>query len=192
MIMIAWDIDDVLNDLMGLWFENQWLKEYPECNLTYADLKENPPYKLLGVKKEDYLKSLDRFRLKRYLHDVVPVPEILEWFLKYGDRFRHMALTSVPLSCAHVSAFWLFKYFGNWIRTFHLVPSKREEDLPLYDYSKGEYLNWLGKVNILIDDNETNIKSADSYGIKGILMPKPWNSQTKTVKEVLDLLIDVE
>ncbi len=39
---IVWDVDDVLNDLMGSWFF-LGCQDHPECAVTYEDLKEKPP-----------------------------------------------------------------------------------------------------------------------------------------------------
>ena len=38
MLTIAWDVDDVLNDLMGAWLKDAWLPAHPECTLAYDDL----------------------------------------------------------------------------------------------------------------------------------------------------------
>ena len=56
---IAWDVDDVLNNLMRAWFEEKWLIDHPECNLLYEGLTENPPHRLLETNVDNYLKSLD-------------------------------------------------------------------------------------------------------------------------------------
>jgi uncharacterized HAD superfamily protein len=188
---IAWDIDDVLNDLMRIWFNEKWLADHKECTVTYEDLKENPPHRLLGVDLIEYLHSLDNFRLTGYKELLVPVPEIMEWFLKYGHRHRHIALTAVPMKASHISSSWLFTHFGKWIRTFHFIPSKREgENLPVYDKNKGEYLKKSCNVDIFIDDSEENIKSAIMAGIKSFLIPRPWNSEKKNLKEILDMLLE--
>lgn len=177
MLTIAWDIDDVLNDLMRVWFERVWLFKHPDCALKYGDLKINPPHKILSVSLNAYLESLDAFRFSGLYQQMEPAAEIAEWFKENGHKYRHIALTSVPYKAAAYSASWVFANFGRWIRTFHFVPSKREnEDIPEYDKDKGEYLAWCNKVDILVDDNEENIKAASEKGIRGILVPRPWNS----------------
>ena len=45
MLTLAWDVDDVLNDLMQVWLEEAWLPAHPECNVTYRDLTSNPPHR---------------------------------------------------------------------------------------------------------------------------------------------------
>jgi len=186
---IAWDIDDVLNDLMRIWFNEEWLTEHNKCTVKYEDLTENPPNRVLGISLTEYLESLDSFRLNKYKDLISPVPDIMEWFLTYGHEYRHIALTAVPIKASHISSSWLFTHFGRWIRTFHFVPSKREgEYLPVYDKNKGEYLKKIGNVDIFIDDSEENIKSAGEAHVKPLLIPRPWNSEKKSLKDTLHVL----
>lgn len=189
---IAWDVDDVLNDLMQMWFEQKRVKANSECRLRYEELIENPPHRLLGFHLNDYLNSLDEFRLLPLYQQISPVKEIMEWFVKYGDNFRHIALTAVPLVAAPASAQWVFKHFGRWIRTFHFVPSKRDEEkIPEYDIDKGAFLKWMQQINVIVDDSPANIRAAESIGIKGILWPRPWNESKLTIQETLILLEDI-
>ena len=48
MVTIAWDVDDVLNDLMRHWFKSTWKTTHPECKVIYEDLSENPPRQILA------------------------------------------------------------------------------------------------------------------------------------------------
>lgn len=178
---IAWDVDDVLNNLMHDWFVQKWLKDNGKCGLRYEDIAENPPHRLLGVQLETYRCSLDEFRLSALYQQMTPVKEVMEWFIEYGDNFRHIALTAVPLIAASASAQWVFKHFGKWIRTFHFVPSKREGlCLPETDKNKADFLKWIGRVDVFIDDNADNIKGiADN--IKTIVFPRPWNNNKASI-----------
>jgi hypothetical protein len=189
MITIAWDIDDVLNHLMRSWFVGKWLSSHQESKKKYEDLKENPPHRILGISLAEYLQSLDEYRLSEQYPAMRPVQDVMEWFLQFGKNFRHIALTAVPISTSSVSAQWVIKNFGKWIRTFHFVPSKRAlEDIPEYEKDKGDFLEWFGKVDVLIDDNPENIRSAERVGIKGLLVPQPWNNQNLTLEGVLKIL----
>ncbi|MFA6548452.1 MAG: hypothetical protein WCT39_00775, partial [Candidatus Margulisiibacteriota bacterium] len=116
---IVWDVDDVLNNLMQVWFDEFWHPKYSATKLTYGEICANPPYQLLGVNKETYLASLDDFRLSGRYELLEPVKEVREWFCTHGDKCRHVALTRVPIAVAHVSAAWVLKHFGQWIRSFH-------------------------------------------------------------------------
>ncbi|QER42857.1 hypothetical protein F1847_08930 [Thermodesulfobacterium sp. TA1] len=189
MKIIAWDVDDVLNNLMESWFE--WYKMGKNLNLKYQNLKENPPYKILGISLDEYLISLDEFRLSNFYQEMQPREEVLKWFKTYGEKFRHIAITSTPISTASTTSQWVFKHFGKWIRTFHFVPSSRKDiTAPIYDQNKADFLKWLGKVDIFIDDNEENINQAKALGIFTILFPAPWNSSKNTEKETLELIFD--
>ncbi len=174
---IVWDIDDVLNDLMRVWLETAWLPAHPDCPVRYQDLRANPPDEVLGVSRAEYLVSLDGFRRSCYLEQLPPLPEALEWFRRHGERYRHLALTSTPLDCAPISAAWLLRHYGAWIRTFHVVPSAREgANHPAYDVSKAGFLEWLGHRDVLlIDDCASNVAGARKAGCAGLTMPRPWN-----------------
>ncbi|MBI5191904.1 MAG: hypothetical protein HZA08_00495 [Nitrospirae bacterium] len=189
MITIAWDVDDVLNDLMRMWFQEKWVMGHKDCRLSYKEITKNPPHNLLGADINEYLRSLDEYRLSDFYQQMPPVKEIMEWFVEYGDKCRHIALTAVPLIAASASAQWVFKNFGMWIRTFHFVPSNRAgESLPSYDSDKSDFLKWQSKVDVFIDDNPDNIKAAKSIGINGILWPRPWNDSKLTPAEALLIL----
>ena len=60
---IAWDVDDVLNELMFYWFEDCYKNEHNNIKQNFKDLVNNPPQDILGISNDEYLKSLDRFRI---------------------------------------------------------------------------------------------------------------------------------
>jgi 5'(3')-deoxyribonucleotidase len=187
---IIWDVDDVLNDLMRDWLETWWLKGHPDSAITYQDISQNPPNNILGISVEEYLASLDVFRNSEGLK-MKPVSEVLDWFEKYGSRFRHIALTAVPLRAADTSAAWVIKYFGKWIRSFNFVPSARQDEvIPVYDKTKANYLQWWGKGDIFIDDNLVNVQNVQELGINAILMPAPWNGNKNSKTDILNSLVD--
>jgi hypothetical protein len=193
MKMIAWDVDDVLNDLMRTWLERFWVPSHPGCPISYAQVVENPPHTLLGASLSEYLTSLDAFRLSQLATEMPPVPEVLAWFRQYGGSFRHMALTATPLSAAPASAAWVMRHFGRWIRSFHVVPSSRPgEELPAYDLSKEDFLRWWGKIDIMVDDSQLAVVAAQSLGIRTVLMPRPWNRGRLTLAEALSSLTGLD
>lgn len=189
---IAWDIDDVLNNLTQIWFQ-KWLSGHPKTKISYRQITENPPHRLLGINKKDYLASLDEFRLSKQFQKMIPGYEIQKWFFRYGDNFRHIAITQAPLHTANRSAEWVLRNYGRWIRTFHFIPSLRKgKTIPGYDKSKKDFLLWFQKADILVDDNEKNIIDCKEIGIKGFIFPRPWNSHNKlNLKEALYELTEV-
>ncbi|MFA6280895.1 MAG: hypothetical protein WCY05_00125 [Candidatus Omnitrophota bacterium] len=191
MLTIAWDVDDVLNGLMRSWLELEWLPKHPECLVKYENITENPPCRILGISEREYLKSLDAFRISDKAGLMKPDDDILNWFQKYGRHARHLAITGRPVSSIPQVSGWVFKYFGNWVRTFSFVPDRVEEGIIAYDANKSEYLKWLGKVDIFVDDNFLNVKAVDSLGIKGILIPQPWNAAKIPLQETLNLLTKI-
>lgn len=186
---IAWDIDDVLNDLMRVWLDEWWRPAHPECQVTYEEIVANPPHEILGVTLGEYLASLDAFRLSACFAQLLPRPEIMAWFEKHGAGYRHLALTAVPLRCAPGSAAWVLRYFGRWIRSFHVIPSPRsDERIPNYDRSKEEFLRRVKGIDALIDDQAGHVAGAEQVGVRGLLFPAPWNGSRERVADLLQQL----
>ena len=188
MNLIVWDIDDVLNGLMRVWFEQHWLPLHPQCGIRYEQIRENPPHRVLGISESEYLASLDEFRVSEAARAMPPNAEIAAWFQTRGAHYRHLALTARPLGAAPAAAEWLYRHFGGYIRTVSVVPSRLEPGLPPYDLTKGEFLGWLEKAAVLVDDSEINIKLAAKAGAQGVVFPQPWNHSRFSVAETLELI----
>ena len=173
---VVWDVDDVLNDLMRVWFDAVWRPKHPKSELGYAEISENPPDRVLGISRADYLASLDEFRHSPAYARMEPIAQTLAWFEAHGHKCRHVALTAVPLHAAHVSAGWVMRHYGRWVRSFVVIPSPRETDPPhAYDTTKGDYLKRTGIADLFIDDTEANVDDAMALGVSSLLFPRPWN-----------------
>jgi hypothetical protein len=89
------------------------------------------------------------------------------------------------LRCAPVSAAWVARHFGRWIRTFHFVPSTRpDETIPAYDQTKRDFLHWWGRADALVDDHPGHVESARVLGLRAWLVPRPWNAATGRAQDV--------
>jgi len=185
MLTIAWDVDDVLNDLMFSWFNKAWKVEHPDSKVSFSEISQNPPDCVLGISRAEYLASLDQFRAADDARMMTPNASILTWLNQFGASYRHIALTARPLGSTPYAAEWLFRHFGGFIRTFAVVPTRLADGLPSYDRDKADYLAWLDKVDILVDDSEENIRGAERLGIRGVLYPQPWNRAPQTPDEIL-------
>ncbi len=180
---IIWDVDDVLNDLMYYWLTKKWLPEHPDCKVCFEQITENPPHRIINATEEEYQQSLDAFRVSKDYQAMKPNKEVLAWFEKYGDKARHLVLTAVPLKMAHISAAWVTRHFGQWIRGFHFIPSKRSgEQIPEYDKNKPEFLKRLGEFDLFIEDTEKNIEGIEK---KSLLVSRPWNKSKDSMQDVL-------
>lgn len=188
---IVWDVDDVLNDLMHQWFSRGWKQEHPATTVEYCELRENPPHVSLGATREEYLTSMDAFRKTDAGIHLQPNAEVLAWFAAHGSKFRHVALTSRPLETVPDVAAWVMRYFGKWIRCFGVVPTRTREGVPMYDCGKGDYLLWLGKGDVLIDDTPENLRQAAEIGVKTLVWPQPWNDSHLTTTEILQILTNM-
>jgi hypothetical protein len=182
---IIWDVDDVLNDLTKAWLD-EWSLKTRGTPIAFDLLTENPPHRVLGISRRDYLDSLDDFRLSGYASRLSPTPEVFNWFCSNGDKCHHVALTAAPLCAGHVSAEWVMRHFGRWIRSFNVVPSKRPGDNSCqFHADKFEFLRWWGKADMLVDDNEENVADARALGIRATLVPRPWNRSALALDEML-------
>jgi hypothetical protein len=190
MLTIVWDVDDVLNDLMQSWFTAAWKPAHQNCGLSYTDITENPPDRVLGISRAEYLASLDEFRLSEQCRNMRPNAKVLQWLDRHGRCFRHMALTARPLATAPSGAEWLFRHFGGYVRGFWVVPSRLDASLPSYDRDKRDFLRWFGQADVLVDDNEENIRAAEDMGICGVVYPQPWNTSPLAVEDVLGFLLE--
>ena len=186
---IVWDVDDVLNDLTKEWFNREWLIKHPDCNIIYDELFHNPPHLLLNISIEEYLQSLDDFRMS-HGHNLNPLKEVYNWFKQYGHLYRNIVLTSTPLFYASFSAQWVFLNYGSWICSYNFIPSPRKDSIPFEYFSrKSDFLSWLGKVDLYIDDNEINVFNAQAENINSVLFPRPWNRSSSTISQFLEKLV---
>lgn len=185
---IVWDVDDVLNDLMRAWFKESWRPAHETCRITYDDLLANPPHELLGITLTEYQLSLDAFRRDR-LESLPPISDAIDWFQRHGHKACHAALTAVPLWAAPLSAAWVMRHFGGWMRSFNVVPSRRAGDEPAsHAATKKEFLEWWGKADVLVEDSPANLAGAEELGIQTVLVPRPWNGKRRSLQESLDEL----
>ena len=187
---IVWDIDDVLNDLTKKWLEKGWLPLHRNCKLKYEDLTENPPHRLLGVTKKEYLESLDEFRLSPQAGTMLPHPHLINWFRKNGVQFRHIALTARPRKKVSPAIDWMLRYFGEWFQTFSFIPAERTGEPQGHpDREKREFLSWLGKADYFIDDSAYNVEEAKSLGIQTFIVSQPWNSSDLALMDILNTIM---
>lgn len=180
-----WDVDDVLNDLMHEWFLHEWLAEHLDCSITYDELTCNPPHDVLGVERSAYLESMDRFRRTDRARQMMPNPEIQEWFQERGHLYRHIALTARPLESAPDVAWWVMHHFGSWIRCFGVVPTRGETWVPVYDLTKADFLGWLRCGDVLVDDLTDNIIQAEALGLRALQPNRPWNHSVLSIRDLL-------
>ncbi len=183
---IVWDIDDVLNDLTKQWLEKAWRPAHSGCTLEYEYLTENPPHRLLSATSEEYLESIDEFRLSPLARAMTPEKHLIDWFRKNGSRFRHIALTARPRKTVSPAIEWVILYFGEWFQTFSFVPAERPGEAPGHpDRDKAGFLSWMGKADFFIDDNNENVTAARHLGIEAFLVARPWNNGGLTLRNIL-------
>ena len=172
--LLVWDVDDVLNELLRLWLsvENAGTGR----DIPFSALTENPPDRILGISRREYLDSLDAYRAGDHYRQP-PREEIMAFFRMHGARFRHLVLSAVPIRFSGRSADWVLTHFGPWIQNCLFVPSPRQ-DFPLQSQlfsSKAEAMAWIGRGAVLIDDSPLHVNETMKTGASGLLFPAPWN-----------------
>ena len=184
---IVWDIDDVLNDSTRTWLDHYWRPGHPGCAMQYEQLTENPPHRLLDITRDDYLTSLDAFRLSPQAAAMRPDAKLIAWFQENAMRYRHIALTARPRKTAAAAFNWVLLYFGNWFQTFSFVPAERKGEAPGHpDRDKAGFLSWLNRADYFIDDNSGNVEAARCLGIKSFLVSRPWNSGGCPLEQIIN------
>ena len=178
-MLLIWDVDDVLNSLMQYYMENGLPVNARQ--LSCEALTENPPHKLLGISKEEYLSSLDHVRSGSF-YDLPPRPEIMAFFDECGHKFDHIILSAVPVRFMEKSSAWVLHYFGDWVQSCLFIPSHRPEcnvKSQLFA-SKAEAVKFFGPRAVLIDDAVKNVEETRSAGGRALYFPAPWNSEKNT------------
>lgn len=171
-MVVAWDVDDVLNDLTQQWMD--WVGLSP-AKLD-GPLQGPGDYAInSGWLEDEYLESLDRFRMEKYAA-LEPRTQLQEW-LKENQRAHvvHVAITRTPLRAAAPVSDWVMRNFGAWIHAFIVCPSARvDDDADLIRRTKAEWLQLFQGEGTLIDDTPENLEKLPP-GWVPLLFPAPWN-----------------
>jgi hypothetical protein len=184
---IAWDVDDVLNDLTRSWAESVGLEE------RFDDGVGGDPASYvtsLGFPPGEYLSSLDEFRAHRY-GSLEPNPLTRLWFMRHGTRCDHVALTRTPLWASALVRAWVLEHFGRWITDVIVTPSRRPTDPTGTRYpSKGDVMASIREPAALVDDTEANLLTAREI-CRVVTFAQPWNSgasQEDSLAELTEIL----
>lgn len=186
MITIIWDVDDVLNRLMYCWLDD-W-KQSSRTNIQYKELTENPPHNLLNVSLQEYLSNLDKYRNSDYGKNVLVNKNILNWFNAYGNNYMHIACTARPVETMPNQAWWVFTYYGRWIHTVHMAKTGRDVIGNHHAVTKADFISWINKDVLFIDDSEENVSAVSETGVETMLYPQPWNGSAHSGQEFIEQL----
>ena len=139
----------------------------PNAASPIAICTSNPPHAEIGASLDEYLASLDDFAARGIWRTWRHLEEAVAWFEQHGDRYRHIALTAVPLEFASISAAWTLRHFGDGSVGFTSYrPIAPGETIPRYDATKGDFLTRSGNVSAFVDDHAGNVEAAAALGIQ--------------------------
>lgn len=186
-VTIAWDVDDVLNELTRSWAETAGLGD------RFKDGQGRDPgayVNSLGFPPSDYLISLDEFRANCY-GSLEPNSLTHAWFVQHGSRCDHVVVSRTPLKASSIMRAWVLDHFGRWITNVIVTPSWRSTDPSgtLYP-SKGDIMQSIRKPAVLVDDTEANLVEARRT-CHVVTFAQPWNSgasQRDSLAELTDIL----
>ena len=54
--------------------------------------------------------------------------------------------------------------------------------------TKVDYIKWLNKTGVFIEDNEANVKEVRKLNIRSFVVSQPWNSSTTKMNDILQVL----
>ena len=181
--IIVWDADDVLNRLMFSWLD--YWSEINNTDVSYSELSQNPPHSILGISREEYLDSLDNFRNSESGKNVLVNDTILRWFENHGNKFRHMVCTARPINTMPNQAWWIYYNYGQWIYTVHAAKTVRDLMDNHHAETKADFISWMNKEVLFIDDSEENVNAVSETGSETMLYPQPWNSSKHSEEEFI-------
>lgn len=190
-LLVAWDVDDVLNDLTLRW------ADWAGFSISMLAPPTGDPSSWIssqGINHNEYLASLDHFRDSEYpgLEPNEAVLDVLRGWPRW--RTTHIALSATPLFAQAIVASWTMRHFGHWLRAIWFCPSPRTTDpRGTTQHSKGDVLNGFRNSTLLVDDSVSNLESAQATS-RVVLYPRPWNTfqPTTTSSEYLTSLLQLD
>lgn len=187
-MLVAWDVDDVLNNLTLRW------SDWAGFSISTTAPPTGDPSSWIssqGLEYGEYLRSLDDFRSSEYA-GLQPNQAVLDVLREWPQaKTTHIALSATPIFAQSVVAAWTMKHFGEWLRAVWFCPSTRPGDpRSISLQSKGDVLRRIREPTLLVDDSVRNLESAEGTSAT-VLYPRAWNtlhSQEISAEELTSLL----
>ena len=181
--IIVWDADDVLNRLMFSWLD--YWNTINNTNASYSELSQNPPDSIIGISRKEYIDSLDGFRNSESGKKVLTNDIVKNWFENHGNKFKHVACTARPIETMPNQAWWIYYNYGKWIHTVHAAKTVRDLMDNHHPATKADFISWMNKEVLFIDDSEENVNAVSETGSETMLYPQPWNSSKHSEEEFI-------
>ena len=120
-----------------------------------------------------YFNSLDEFRNSEAGKNLQPNDTIKSWFKIHGNKFNHLSCTPRPIDSMPNQAWWIYDNYCQWIHTVHAVGTNRDGDTNYQTEPKGDFISWINKEVVFVDDSEKNITAVSTTGAETILYHQP-------------------
>lgn len=168
---IAVDLDDVLFDFIGNFFE--WHNQRYGTSFTEADLASGTLWELWGGTKADAQERIPRFWSEIDHLSILPMPGSPEALQLLRQRFRLVLISARDPADSPLTGAWLDKYFGDSFEEIRLgISNPMARSKPL---TKAQVCRDLGATT-LIDDQLIHAEECIALGIRMILLGlRAWN-----------------
>ena len=96
-----------------------------------------------------------------------------------------MACSARPIHTMPNQAWWIYHNYGQWIHTVHVAGTGRNKEMDYKNISKADFISWIDKEVLFIDDSEENVNAVSETGSETMLYPQPWNSSKHSEEEFI-------
>ena len=82
-------------------------------------------------------------------------------------------------------AWWIYHNYGQWIHTVHAAKTSRNTMSNHHCVIKADFISWINKEVLFIDDSEENVNTVSETGVETMLYPQPWNNAKHSEEEFI-------
>jgi 5'(3')-deoxyribonucleotidase len=179
--LIAVDLDDVLFDFIGYFF--QWHNQRYQTALTPQDMVAGKLWDVWGGTREQARKRVPAFFGEIDLLAIKPIPGAQESLERLMHVYRFAIVSSRDPSTLTISETWIEKYFPGVFNPIYLGVANPMSDVK--PITKAELCKQYG-ARILIDDQLVNAEACVDEGIHVLLFGDyPWNQAESLSKGII-------
>lgn len=176
---IAIDIDDVLADFFPSFIsyynslhKTNYAKNQFHTN-NWWEIVGGTPAEVIGIAYRDFAYQGKMRHLEVFSGAVAAINKIKK-------NHKLIIVTGRAKEISRDTDYWLTKHFSGCFNDIHFI---RSEILKPEIESKYEICKKVG-ANIMIEDDDNNVRHFTEEGIKVILFDQPWNQSIKSSKSI--------
>lgn len=172
--LIAVDLDDVLANYSDqlIHFHNKVYK----TDLIRKDFRSYNLWEVWGGTKEEATRKVHQFHTTDYFKNIKPVVGARRTIAALNDTHQFIILTSRFLEIQNETQDWLNRHFPN--KFFGMYFTNHWSLTGGVYKKKSDFCQELG-AKIIIEDSLEYSTDCANFGIKALLLDKPWNQTAK-------------